>query len=152
LYERSRIDEENVLLEQYALKNKREVWKAQAKLRYLRTRAKQLSNASPEEQMVYFKKLQVIGFPVQTTADVLALTIEDVLKRRLSSLVLQKGLASTPKQARQLIVHKHITINGRTTNAPSYLVPVAFESSIQIKEGHAKRLPVKAEKAEEANE
>ena len=51
------------------------------------------------------------------------------MDRRLQSLVLRKGLAKTPKQARQFIVHKHI-LNGAKVSIPSYLVPKAIENSI----------------------
>ena len=39
-------------------------------------------------------------------------------------------MAKTPKQARQLITHKHITINDRTVTVPSYFVNVNEESKI----------------------
>ena len=49
-------------------------------------------------------------------------------------MLLQKKLASTSKQARQLIVHKKVLVNGRAVNTPSYVVPVELENKISLKE------------------
>lgn len=57
-----------------------------------------------------------------TVSDVLALTEEDLLKRRLQTVVYQNGLSRTIYQARQLIVHGHITVNGVRVTSPSYIV------------------------------
>ena len=59
--------------------------------------------------------------------------VEDLLKRRLSSVVVTKGLAHTPKQARQMIVHKNIIVGDNVINVPSYIVPISLESEIKIK-------------------
>ena len=82
-YESSRIKEENVLLEKYGLKNKKEIWKTIAKVRYYRKRAMDLAKSSSEEQEVLFGKLRGLGLNVNTVADVLALTTENLLHRRL---------------------------------------------------------------------
>jgi small subunit ribosomal protein S4 len=44
------------------------------------------------------------------------------LERRLDAVVLRSGLARTIYQARQMVVHRHITINGRRIDRPSYQV------------------------------
>jgi small subunit ribosomal protein S4 len=62
--------------------------------------------------------------------DVLELDIESILSRRLQTLAYLKGLANTPKQARQLICHGHIAIGGRKVNVPSYLVSKDEEEEI----------------------
>jgi small subunit ribosomal protein S4 len=54
--------------------------------------------------------------------DVLDLRLEDILERRLQTLVFQRGLSQSIQQARQLIAHGHIAIEGRKVSAPSYLV------------------------------
>jgi len=43
-------------------------------------------------------------------------------ERRLDSVVFRMGLASTRREARQLVVHNHYTVNGKKMNIPSYLV------------------------------
>ena len=47
-----------------------------------------------------------------------------LLERRLDNVVYRLGLAQTRAQARQLVCHGHITVNGRKTNIPSYTVKV----------------------------
>lgn len=47
-----------------------------------------------------------------------------LLEHRLDNVVYRMGLASTRQQARQLVTHGHITVNGRKTNIPSYTVRV----------------------------
>src|SRR3989344_7201687 len=119
LYDSTRIKEENVLVEKYGLKNKKEIWKIEAKVREFRNRAKDLITADSEEQEKFFQKLRNVGLNVNSTADVLALTKEDLLKRRLSSLIVEKNIAATPRQARQMIVHKRILMDGRVVSSPS---------------------------------
>jgi len=62
--------------------------------------------------------------------DVLDLSIEDILERRLQTIVLRKGLAKSTYQARQLITHGHITIEDRRVTIPSYIVTRKEETQI----------------------
>lgn len=45
-----------------------------------------------------------------------------LLERRLDSMVYRMGLARTRSEARQLVRHRHLTVNGRPVNIPSYLL------------------------------
>jgi small subunit ribosomal protein S4 len=47
-----------------------------------------------------------------------------LLERRLDNVVYRLGMATTRQQARQLVTHGHITVDGRKTNIPSYTVKV----------------------------
>ena len=143
-YEKSRIAEENLLLEKYGLKTKREIWKTIAKVNYFRTRAKALANSPIEDQEVLFNKLNYLGLKVNSIADVLALKVENLLERRFSTIVAKKGLASTAKQARQMIAHKTVLLNGNAINIPSYLVPVAEEGNITVKQKVKKQAAVES--------
>ena len=49
-------------------------------------------------------------------------TLLIVLESRLDNVVYRLGLAQSRAQARQIVRHGHITVNGRKTNVPSYLV------------------------------
>jgi len=131
-FDKARIEEENELVKKYGLKNKREIWKAEAHVDNIRRQVKKLITSSPEEQEKLFEKLRNLGLKVKSTADALALTKEDWLKRRLQSLLIEKKIARTPKQARQLISHKHIAIEKNIINIPSYPVPVDKEDKIEI--------------------
>jgi small subunit ribosomal protein S4 len=77
-----------------------------------------------EVQQTLIKKLVKLGIlgPGAGFEDVLLLTVEDILKRRLQTIVFEKGFAKTIYQARQLVVHGHIQVRGKKINAPSYIV------------------------------
>ncbi len=135
-WQKDRIDSENVLVKKYGLANKKEIWKALSFLRNARRQARELlashDEASMKQSADLITMLQKYGIlkDESTLEDVLTLSLEDILDRRLQSLVFRKGLAKTPKQARQFIVHKHIILNGAKVSIPSYLVPKSIEDSI----------------------
>lgn len=62
--------------------------------------------------------------------DVLDLTVENVLRRRLQTMVYKKGLANTAKEARMFVVHGHIALNEKKIDSPSYLVKRGEEDMI----------------------
>ncbi len=53
-----------------------------------------------------------------------------LLERRLDNMVYRMGFATSRKEARQLIIHRHITVNNKTVNIPSYLVKEGDEISV----------------------
>ena len=132
-FDKARIDEEAKIKNDFGLKNKKEIWKAIAKVKVMREKAKKLIAASPEEQKALFEKLNKIGLKVNSISDVLALDKTDYLKRRLQSVVFNKKLTTTVKDARQLIVHKKVLVDGKVVDKPSYAVPVEFENKISLK-------------------
>lgn len=126
---KERLVQEMELVGKYGLRNKRELWKAQSILRRLRNRAKSLLSLPPEirgiQEKALVRKLYKMGLLDKENAtldDILGITVEDILERRLQTVVYKKGLAKTIHQARQLIAHGHIAISGRRINAPGYLV------------------------------
>ena len=56
-----------------------------------------------------------------------------MLERRLDSAVYRMGLASSRAQARQIVTHGHVLVNGRKLNIPSYQLNVGDEVSIKPK-------------------
>ena len=56
-----------------------------------------------------------------------------LLESRLDNVVFRMGLARTRKEARQIVDHKHVLVNGKQVNIPSYLVKAG--DVIEIKEG-----------------
>ena len=54
-----------------------------------------------------------------------------LLERRLDNVVYRLGLATTRAQARQLVTHGHIVVNGRKTNIPSFTVRVGDEIKVR---------------------
>lgn len=133
-FDKTRIEEEAVIKKKYGLKNKREIWKADAKVTVMRQKAKKLIKAPQEEKKVLFSRLQKIGLKVSSISDVLGLNKTDYLERRLQTVVLRKGLAPTIKTSRQMITHKKISVNGAVVDSPSYIVPVNYEDKIMKKE------------------
>lgn len=55
-----------------------------------------------------------------------------MLESRLDNVVFRLGLARTRKEARQIVDHKHILVNGKQVNIPSYLIKAG--DTIEIKE------------------
>ncbi len=53
------------------------------------------------------------------------------LERRLDTLVFRLGFANARRQARQLVRHGHISVNGRKVNIPSYQVRVGDEIAVR---------------------
>jgi small subunit ribosomal protein S4 len=130
------LQEELKLLGQYGLRNKHELWRHKTKLSRYRGIARALIGKTAEErakmedeQLTRLKKLGVL----QETAvldNVLDLTIEDILERRLQTIVFRKGLTRTIYQSRQLVTHGHVTIGNRRVTVPSYIVSKEEEQQI----------------------
>ena len=55
-----------------------------------------------------------------------------LLESRLDNVIFRMGLARTRKEARQIVDHKHVLVNGKQVNIPSYLVKAG--DTIEIKE------------------
>jgi len=132
-FDKERIEEEAKIKEEFGLKNKKEIWKAESNIKSIRERAKNLISASGEEQQSLFDKLKKIGLKVSSIADVLSLEKKDYLNRRLQTVVLRKKLASTPKGARQMITHKKVLVKGSVVDSPSYIVPLELEDEISVR-------------------
>lgn len=138
-WQEDRIKEENELVKKYGLKNKREIWKAQTRLKKCRSQARGLlakfetgdtqSKKESKQLLVSLNRLNIL--PLNSTLDdVLALTTESILSRRLQTLTYLKGFAGTPTQARQLISHGHISIGEKKVTVPGYLVTKDEENDI----------------------
>lgn len=56
-----------------------------------------------------------------------------LLECRLDNVLFRMGMARTRKEARQIVDHKHVLVNGKQVNIPSYLVSAG--DTIEIKEG-----------------
>jgi len=130
------LDAELKLLGQYGLRNKREIWRHKTLLSKYRGIGRSLLGMSAEERKKQEKqlldRLHRLGILPEEAAldDVLDLTLEDILERRLQTLVFQRGLAQSIQQSRQLITHGHIAIDGKRVSTPSYLVLKDEETKI----------------------
>lgn len=133
-YEKQRIEEEQSIVKKFGLKNKKEIQKAREEINSIREKAKALISASEKEQNSFFTRLQKLGYDVNSIADILSLDQTDKLKRRLQSVLSDKGMARSPRHARQLISHKKVVVNGGIVNRPSYHISKELEKSIELKE------------------
>ena len=130
-WDKARIDIEKRLLKEYGLRRKHELWRAEAILRNFRRRARELLGSPDEKkEKELIAKLQKLGIQCSTLDEVLGISINDILSRRLQTIVHKKGMANSIWHSRQVIVHGHITINGRKIKYPSYLVPISEESAL----------------------
>lgn len=134
----SRIESENKIFDSYGLKNKREIYKAESKLRTFKQQAKRLIARTDEQSKKEEKQLLERLYKLNLISrddkleDVLNIKLEHLLDRRLQTNVYKKGLAKTINQARQFIVHGHIILNNRKITVPSYLLKAGEEDKITI--------------------
>jgi len=139
-WKEERIKAENELIKKYGLKNKREIWKAATALRKYREQARELlakiavddpqAKKETDQLITHLTRYNIL--PLNSALDdVLALDTESILARRLQTIAYLKGFASTPHQARQLICHGHISIDGRRITVPGYRVTKNEESMVE---------------------
>jgi len=130
--------EELKTLGTFGLRTKRELWKAHTELSRVRHQARSLlalrQEIREEKEPILMKSLARIGLvsPEATLDDVLNLNADDLLSRRLQSIVAKKLGFKTPYQARQAVIHGHIMIGDRKIDIPSYIVKVEEEDGIHF--------------------
>jgi small subunit ribosomal protein S4 len=135
-WQKERLQEELPYMGKYGLRNKRELWKHKTQISRFRQLARKLlgfkTEKTVEAETILIKKLSSLGLISETASldDILSLTVEDILNRRLQTIVFKKGLANTIYQSRQLITHGHIAVNGKVLKNPGYLVPVSEEAAV----------------------
>jgi len=142
-YQGERIAAESDLLSRYGLKNKEELWRSQSELRRLRREARRLLgeaqgdvDAAGEAGSAFVARLRRIGVlgDGDDISTVLSLDVTDLLERRFQTVAYRQGFGSSPNQARQFIVHGHVTVNGARVTRPSMMVDVADEGAIAFDE------------------
>jgi small subunit ribosomal protein S4 len=132
------ISSELYVVGSYGLRNKKELWKAQTEIARIRNQARALLAISTdirhekETQLLnYLSRLGIVD-EGSTLDDILNLKIEDILERRLQTLVMKRSNLKSPYQARQIVVHGHVSIGNRKINLPGYLVKRDEEAQILI--------------------
>jgi len=150
LWQANVLAEERIIMKDYGLKNKRELWKFRSLLRGFRKQTKLLSARQSEqakkEKRLLTEKLIKLGLVDKGAKleDILGLDLKQILDKRLQTQVLKLNLAKTANQARQFIVHGHIAVNNQKVSVPSYLVKVNDKvsflgTSTLAKEDHPER-------------
>ena len=130
--------EELKILGTFGLKTKRELWKVRTELSRVRNQARSLlalrQDVREQKEPILMNSLSKVGY-VQSNAtldDVLNLEINDLLARRLQTIVQKKFYFKTPYQARQAVSHGHVLIGDQIVNIPSYLVNVDEEDKVKL--------------------
>jgi small subunit ribosomal protein S4 len=126
------------ILGTFGLKTKRELWKTRTELSRVRNQARSLlalrQEVREQKEPILMNSLSKVGY-VESNAtldDVLNLEINDLLARRLQTIVQKKFYFKTPYQARQAVSHGHVLIGDQIVNIPSYLVNVDEEDKVKL--------------------
>ncbi len=132
------ISSELYVVGSYGLRNKKELWKVQTEIARIRNQARALLAISTDirheketKLLNYLSRLGIVE-DSSTLDDILNLKIEDILERRLQTLVMKRSNLKSPYQARQIVVHGHVSIGDRKINLPGYLVKKDEETQILI--------------------
>merc|ERR1712151_638276 len=125
----------------YGLKNKREVWRVNLQVAKMRKAARELLTLDEHDPKRIFegaallRRLHNYGIlpENQNQLDyVLGLTVNNLLERRLQTLVFKLGLAKSIHQARVFIRQKHIRVGKRIVNVPSFIVRVESQKHVDF--------------------
>jgi small subunit ribosomal protein S4 len=122
----------------YGLRNKRELWRAQTEVARIRNQARALlalsTEARSEKEKRLLSFLNRLGLVKEdaTLDDILNLKVEDLLERRLQTIIMKKSGTKSPYQARQIVSHGHVSIGNRKVNIPGYLVRTDEEPQILL--------------------
>ena len=140
-WDKQTIVEEKELVQNYALKNKKEIRKVEFLVGKFKKLAKSYNRSeetkNSQQAINFLESLKAKGFlHVDATSldDVLNITTRDILERRLSNVVYKLKLARSPAQARQFVVHRHVKVGGKVVDSPSYLVPLNEEPTVEFRE------------------
>jgi small subunit ribosomal protein S9e len=140
-YEKERLDQELKLCGEYGLRCKREIWRVQYMLSKVRKAARTLLTLDTKDPKRLFetppliRRLKRFGLMLpeeNSLDDILKLTTQRLMERRLQTKVFRQGLAKSIHHARVLIRQRHIRVGTQVVNVPSFLVRVDSEKHIDL--------------------
>merc|ERR1711948_237177 len=140
-FEKERLDAEMKLLGEYGLKNKREIWRVNLQVAKMRKAARELLTLDEHDPRRIFegaalmRRLHNYGILPENQKQldyVLQLTVNNVLERRLQTLVFKLGFAKSVHQARVFIRQRHIRVGKQLVDIPSFLVRVENQNLIDF--------------------
>ena len=139
----ARIEEEHALKEQFGLKKvggMREIWREKSALRRHRNQAMKLIGRVDSSEGHFAREKQDLVEALHRRGliaggssidDVLQITVEHMLARRLQSVVYYRGLAPSMRASRNMIVHGHISIGEQRMTVPGYKILRSEEEFLQ---------------------
>ncbi len=136
-YDTERFEQELELIGAFGLRNKRELWRHSTELSNYRRQARQMLAVPPSEREQIEKelvdKLAKIGILAEEPSldHVLDLTLENILERRLQTIVFRKGMAASMHHARQLVAHGHIGLDSARVTTPARLITMGEADRIE---------------------
>ena len=157
-WQKYRLDAEAIIRKEYGTGSKNEIWKMNSKLKSILKTTKRVYSSktvqAQKEKDLLLARLKKYGWIAegQGLDQILSLKLEDIMNRRLQTLVFKKEMALTPKQARQMIVHRHIKVGDCIITSPSYLVPIDEELLIKYVEKSTFNDPAHPERAKKTKE
>mmetsp|Transcript_10780 Transcript_10780/g.16119 ORF Transcript_10780/g.16119 Transcript_10780/m.16119 type:complete len:193 (-) Transcript_10780:29-607(-) len=140
-FEKERIDNELMLVGQYGLRNKREVWRVQLTLAKIRKAARELLTLEENDQRRIFEgnallrrmvRMGLLNENEKKLDFVLGLTLQKFMERRLQTMVFKKNMARSIHHARVLIKQGHIRVGKQIVSVPSFMVRVESEKYIEF--------------------
>ena len=135
-WRKDQLEEELHLVGDYGLRNKRELRRHETDLSQIRGIARTLLGAEEQQraklERPYLASLARQGILPESAAvdNILDLNVKDLMERRLQTIVYRSGLAKSIYQARQFVIHGHISVAGDIVTVPSYVVRRDQESRI----------------------
>ena len=135
-FDTERFEQELEFIGSFGLRNKKELWKHKTELSNYRRNARMMLGLPPSERATTEKelvdKLARIGIlSAEPTLDrVLDLTLDNLLERRLQTIVFRKGMAASMHHSRQLVTHGHIALDDARVTTPARLITVEEEVRI----------------------
>ena len=135
-WRKDQLEEELHLVGDYGLRNKKELRRHETDLSQIRGIARTLLGEEEEQrshlERQYLTSLARQGIlPESASVDnILDLNVKDLMERRLQTIVYRAGLAKSIHQARQFVIHGHVSVAGDIVTVPSYVVRRDQESRI----------------------
>eukprot|EP00768_Dysnectes_brevis_P005701 gnl/Dysnectes_brevis/422_a465_9493.p2 GENE.gnl/Dysnectes_brevis/422_a465_9493~~gnl/Dysnectes_brevis/422_a465_9493.p2 ORF type:complete len:189 (-),score=56.74 gnl/Dysnectes_brevis/422_a465_9493:79-645(-) len=145
---RERLDAELKLCGEFGLRNKREIWRAKYTLAKIRKTARSLLTLEEKDAKRIFegaalmRRLHRYGLLPESQEKldyVLSLKVEDLLRRRLQSIIVEQSHANSVHEARVMIRQRHIRVGSQVVDVPSFLVRVSSEKFIDFAENSSRR-------------
>ena len=133
---KSRIETEKRVAREFGTRNKKEIWKMETVLKNFKSQAKKLIVLNTEQSKIetehLFRRVRELGLVKGDVNfdSILGLSVDNLMARRLQSVVYTKGLSKSVGQARQFIVHGHVIVDGKKITSQSYLVSQKEEAGV----------------------